>query len=262
MAKKIKEESRQVESVAKALNIMECFIDAETELSLKDISEKTGLYKSRILRLCGTLVANGFLIRLERSAYKLGPKLMTLGKIYEHTNPLATISRPILQELSTETGESTKIFIIDGHQRLCLVREKGTHPLRYAINEGDTMVLHAGASGKLLLAYAPESFRNEILGRTLEKITHTTIIERHRLEKEFENIRSLGYAFSKEEMVPEVGGLAAPVFDHNNHVCAALTISGPIQRFTAARLKDMVQSLKSAARKLSMLLGQTEDITI
>lgn len=91
-------------------------------------------------------------------AYKLGPKLMTIGKIYERTSPLATISRPILRELSALTGESTKIFIIAGHKRLCLVREKGAHPLRYAINEGETMVLHAGSSGKVLLAYAPEAF--------------------------------------------------------------------------------------------------------
>ena len=254
------EGTRQVESVAKALVILECFIGEDTELSLKDISEKTGLYKSRILRLCGTLVANGFLIRLQRSAYKLGPKLMTLGKTYERANPLTAISRPILRELSAVTGESTKIFIIEGHKRLCLVREKGTHPLHYVITEGETMALHAGAGGKVLLAYAPEAFRQDVLNRTLEKITSVTVVERDRLEKQFETIRRQGYCFSRGEMVPDVGGLAAPVFDYNNQACAALAISGPIQRFSDGRRKEMIRSLKAGAQKLSTLLGNIEDV--
>ena len=83
MSKKVKtvakESEHQVEAVAKALNILECFTASQPELSLKQLSEKTGLYKSRILRLCGTLIAYGFLIRQEKSLYKLGPKLMMLG---------------------------------------------------------------------------------------------------------------------------------------------------------------------------------------
>jgi IclR family acetate operon transcriptional repressor len=67
-----------------------------TELSRKQLSERTGLYKSRILRLCGTLMAHGFLICMEGSNYRLGPKLMMLGKIYERSNPLVFIARPIL----------------------------------------------------------------------------------------------------------------------------------------------------------------------
>ena len=81
MIKPPKESAKQIESVDKALGLLNCFSDSIQELSLKQLSEKTGLYKSRILRLCGTLMAHGFLIRLEGSVYRLGPKLMTLGKI-------------------------------------------------------------------------------------------------------------------------------------------------------------------------------------
>ena len=254
-----KESAKQIESVDKALSILECFSDRVPELSLKQLSEKTGLYKSRILRLCGTLMAHGFLIRLEGSLYRLGPKLMMLGKIYERSNTVVSTARPILKELAFLTGESAKLFVIEGVKRLCLAREKGPYPLRYAVNEGETFELYAGASGKALLAFSSEEFRNEILNKKLKKITSTTIVERDRLEKEFEIIRERGYASSVGEVVPEVAGIAAPVFDHTSSIFAALTVAGPIQRFAGERFQDMCKNTIESARKLSELLGYMED---
>lgn len=250
-----KESEKQIESVDKALSILECFSNNTAKLSLKELSEKTGLYKSRILRLCGTLMAHGFLIRSDEAMYSLGPKLMMLGKVYERTNSLVSLARPVLHELAMLTGESTKLFVIEGAKRLCLIREEGFHPLRYAVNEGETFELHAGASGKVLLAFSSEEFRHKILSKKLEKITSTTITDRTRLEQEFELIRQRGYASSIGEVVPEVAGIAAPVFDHADHLVGALTIAGPIQRFAGERFQDMCTHLLEFARKLSMLLG-------
>jgi DNA-binding IclR family transcriptional regulator len=254
-----KESEKQIESVDKALTILECFSDRTTELSLKELSEKTGLYKSRILRLCGTLMAHGFLIRLNGSAYRLGPKLLMLGKAYERANTLISISRPILRELTSLTGESAKLFVIEGTKRLCLVREEGPYPLRYAIREGETFDLHAGASGKVLLAFSSEAFCNEVLKKSLKRMTPTTIVDRDRLEKELEAVRLRGYASSIGEVVPEVAGISAPVFDHTDSIIAALTVAGPIQRFAGERFQDMCRHIKASAQKLSHLLGHAAD---
>jgi len=253
--KPIKESTRQVDAVTKALGILDCFAGSESELSLKQLSERTGLYKSRILRLCGTLAAQGYLIRTPASSYKLGPKLMILGKAYEATNPLSSVARPVLKRLSALTGESTKLFVIEGTNRLCLVREKGTSPLQYAINEGETQPLYAGAGGKLLLAYAREGLRNDVLHHSLEGYTPHTIVDRDSLEAELAAIRRQGYAFSKGELVREVAGLSAPVYDHEGVVCAALTIAGAEQRFAGERKEQMLAQLLDAARELSVLLG-------
>jgi len=251
-----KESAKQIESVDKALSILECFSDSAQELSLKQLSEKTGLYKSRILRLCGTLMAHGFLIRLEGSLYRLGPKLMMLGKVYERANTLISISRPILRELASITGESAKLFVIQGTKRICLVREKGTYPLGYHVEEGESFELYAGAGGKALLAYTSREFRDQVLGeKVLQRLTPTTIVERSRLEQEFRAVREQGYASSSGEVFTEVAGMAAPVFDNENNVCAALTIAGPTQRFTEDRRREMLDNLLAAARRLSRLLG-------
>jgi len=250
-----KETTKQVESVEKALCLLECFSDRSPELSLKQLSEKTGLYKSRILRLCGTLIAHGFLIRMDGSAYRLGPALLMLGKVYERSNSLISLARPVLRELASLTGQSAKIFIVEGTRRMCLAREKGTYPLRYAVNEGETFALHAGASGKVLLAYSSPEFRKTIMNRTLQRITEATITARDRLEKEFDSICKRGYATSIGEVVPEVAGIAAPVFGHNNEIVAAIALSGLIQHFTKERSQEMCKHLLAASQKLSELLG-------
>ncbi len=251
-----KESAKQIESVDKALGILECFSDRVPELSLKQLSEKTGLYKSRILRLCGTLMAHGFLIRMDGSLYRLGPKLMMLGKMYERSNPLIVIARPILRELASITGESAKLFVIQGTKRVCLVREKGPNPLSYHVEEGERFDLYAGAGGKALLAYTTQEFRDKILGeKVLKRLTPVTIVERSRLEAEFRAIRKQGYALSQGEVFSEVAGMAAPVFDHEGSVRGSLTIAGPIQRFTEDRRQEMLDSLLVSARKLSQLLG-------
>jgi DNA-binding IclR family transcriptional regulator len=253
--KPIKESDRQIDTVAKALCLLDCFTVTNPELPLKRLSEMTGLYKSRIIRLCGTLAANGYLIRTPVATYKLGPKLMILGKVYERTNPLTAVARPIMKDLSALTGESTKLFVIEGTKRLCLVRERGPSPLQYAINEGETQELYAGAGGKLLLAFAPEAFQKEIIRRSRKKFTDETITDADALQKELETIRRQGYAASQGELVSEVAGLAAPVYDCESLVCAALTIAGPKQRFGAERRKQMLAQLLDAAQQLSLLLG-------
>jgi DNA-binding IclR family transcriptional regulator len=254
-----KESAKQIESVDKALSILECFSDRVPELSLKQLSEKTGLYKSRILRLCGTMMAHGFLIRQEGSLYRLGPKLMMLGKVYERSNSLISIARPILRELASITGESAKLFVIQGTKRVCLVREKGTYPLSYHVEEGESFELYAGAGGKALLAYTSKEYRDQVLSeKVLQRLTPKTIVERSRLEEEFATIREQGYASSSGEVFTEVAGMAAPVFDHENNICAALTIAGPIQRFTEDRHQEMLESLLASARRLSQLLGYVD----
>ena len=254
-----RESAKLIESVDKALIILECFSDSTPELSLKQLSEKTRLYKSRILRLCGTLIAHGFLIRLEGSLYRLGPKLMMLGKVYKRSNSLMSMARPILQELASITGESAKLYVIQGTRRICLVREKGTYPLGYHVEEGESFELYAGAGGKVLLAYSSKKFRDQVLGeKVLERLTPSTIVERRRLEDEFATIREQGYASSNGELFMEVAGMAAPVFDHKNNVCAAIVIAGPIQRFTEDRRREMLDKLLASNRRLSQLLGHID----
>ena len=253
-----KESMKQIEAVDKALQVLECFLGGEKALSLKQLSEMTGLYKSRILRVCGTLISHGFLIRQQGSFYNLGPKLMMLGKAYEKSNTLVSLARSVLRELASLTGESTSLFVIEGTKRLCLAREEGSAAIRYSIREGQVLELYAGAGGKALLAYAPQELRDRILGSdAIKPLTSFTIVDRERLEMEFKAIRKQGYSVSRGERVSEAAALAAPVYDHMDEVCAVITVAGPIQRFSEKHSEGIKRHLLDSARKLSALLGHS-----
>jgi DNA-binding IclR family transcriptional regulator len=255
-----KESERHVESVIKAIEILGCFTVDEPQLSLMQLSEKTGLYKSGITRICGTLTAYGFLVREPGPIYKLGPRLMTLGKIYEQSNTLLSLAQPIMRELVSLTSETAELYVLDGKKRICIAVEEAPSSIRYVMKEGESLELHAGASGKLFLAYSSEAFRTEILNeKVLEKFTDKTIVARDQLAREFETIRQKGYATSMSERYPEVAAIAAPIYDHDESVVAALSISGPEYRFTKKHRNLMLESLLSSARKLSYLLGRVDD---
>lgn len=254
--KKAKTSVPIVDSLATALRILDYFTIRTPELSLRELSEKSGLYKSRIHRLCGTLVALGFLTRMPSSSYRLGPKLMTLGKIYENTNTLVTLSRSIMKRLAEVTGESVALFQLDGETSFCLAREFGSSRLVFSIQEGDHMDLHASAAGRILLTYGPKELSEKILSlSTLDKFTSETITDPKKLAEELSVIRQRGYAVNRGERELEVAAIAAPIFDHAKKVESALAIVGPVQRFSVDREEEIVHNLLEATRKISELLG-------
>ena len=246
----------KVDTVARALSILECFTASEPEQTLKQLCEKTGLYKSRVHRLCRTLLDCGYLVRSSYYSYRLGPKLLVLGKVYERTNTLVSISRPIMQELAAAAGESAALFALEGEMSICLAREYGPSRLFFAINEGDFMQLYATAIGRVLLAHAPDGFRKKVLGRDLEAITPATIVDRKSLEEECRTILTRGYSISREEREPGVAAIAAPIFDFDKKVPAALALVGPVQRISEENVPGMVEKLLAATNRISLLMGE------
>jgi IclR family KDG regulon transcriptional repressor len=256
MREKVKESTRHVEAVLKALEILDCF-QVQPLLPLKKISELTGMNKSRVIRLCGTLSSRGYLIYdLETQNYRLGFKALALAKAHERSNNLISLSQPILRNLADQTGESASLFVVDGLQRVCLAREEGTFSIRYNILEGQRMVLYAGAGGKVLLAFGPEELCRKVLSRDhLRKLTPTTIQDPKRLAKELEAVRRQGYASSYGERDFDVAALAAPIYNHGGKVCAALTIAGPVNRFSNEHNVKHLKILLASAERLSRMLG-------
>ena len=254
--KKNKSSAPIVDSLATALRLLDYFTIAEPELSLRQLSEKSGLYKSRIHRLCGTLVVSGFLVRMPWSSYRLGPKLMALGKIYEKTNTTVSVSRPVMRELATVTGESVALFSLDGDNSFCLCREFGSSRLVFSINEGDHMQLHASAAGRVMLAHGTPALRDKVLGTDpLERFTPMTMVDPKKIKKELAIIKKRGYGINRGERELEVAAVAAPIFNHDGTVTTALAVVGPVQRFSDEHIPAIVENLREATRRISLSLG-------
>jgi len=260
-AKPTREEDRHVEAVLRMIDLVECFRKSRPGLSLTELSDMTGLQKSRVLRLCGTLIHKGYLIRNDETLrYSLGSKFMVLGRIYEQTNSLAALSRPIIKELAGQTGETSSLFILQGIRRLCLVREDGDQPVRLANVQGDILDLHRGVGGKVLLAFAEDDERERLMRAFADDSSIAlSRADANRLREELEVIRRDGHTLALEDVIPAVGSLAAPVFDYAGRCCASVAVAGPIPRVSPERKLVLLESLLAATAELSSRLGHSPD---
>jgi DNA-binding IclR family transcriptional regulator len=183
---------------------------------------------------------------------------MVLGKVYEKTNSLRSIAAPLMKELSTKTGESTALFVVDGMKCICMAREMGHSRLVYSINEGDDMELHPTASGRVLLAYADNEFTEKVLSQIPPtQFTANTQTNRKVIEAKLKQIRQRGYDINNEEREEGISALAAPIFDFENKVPAALAVVGPVHRFTGEHRQFMLSALLQASREISRLMGES-----
>jgi len=250
-----KETLRHVDAVLSALSILDCFL-REPILSVKQLIDMTGLTRNRVMRLCGTLEKGGYLVQdCEARKFSLGFHIMVLGKAFDKSNNLVSIARPILKELAQNTGESASLYVLEGTKRLVLAREEGTQVIRYSVAEGQRLPIHAGASGKTILAFSPEDVTRRLINnKPLTRFTPHTVTDRVVLRAELVKIRSSGYAFSQSERALDAASIAAPVFNNENRLVGAISIGGPVSRFTSSRAAYLKQVLK-AANEFSMRLG-------
>jgi DNA-binding IclR family transcriptional regulator len=247
---------RHVEAVLAALDVLDCFLSTPS-MTTKQLIDRTGFTRNRVMRLTGTLLHKGYLIQDEAlGEYRPGPKIGLLNKGFEPRQGIALLARPILKQIAVKTGEFASMYVREGLERVILVREEGTQAVRYTVAEGQRLELYTGASGKVILAYAPKEVLETLLSSvSLVKRTQKTITDPAQLQRELERIRQQGYAESVGERVVDVGAVATPVFDSKGDLVGSLSITGPVSRFTPETRKVYIKIALAAAAKLSEQLG-------
>jgi DNA-binding IclR family transcriptional regulator len=222
-----------VSAVNRALSLLDAFTQEASTLSLAALSERTGLYKSTILRLLQSLEAFGYVQRTSAGHYSLGPAPLRLAAIFRSDLHPAELIMPVLRHLMQHTGESATFYVRSGEMRLVAYRVDSTRSVRDNIQTGQLLPLHAGAAGKVLVdfeRFAPGS-------------TPDTAARRPPLLR-----------VSVGERDPEMAAMACPVFGIANHLEGAVALSGPVGRFDRARVTLMTPPLMEAARSLTVAL--------
>lgn len=243
-----KEASRHVEAVLSALDILDCFQN-HPGLTLKAIIDMTGLTRSRVMRLIGTLEARGYVVgNPDTRTYHPGIKLSILAKTFERNNKVEVMIRPVLKQLAGDTGESATLYVSDGLERVALAREEGSHAIRYSVPEGQRYALRrGGAASKVLLAFGPPELSAAVLG--------DPATDARSLKKEITKAKKQGYAVSQSENTPGASSLATPVFGADGILAGAMTLSGPSIRMTEEQIEKWVDLIVETAGYLSGRLG-------
>ncbi len=245
------------QSLERAVAILECFTLDEPVLGVREAARKARLSSSAAGRLMGAMKDLGILNQdPETSAYMMGSKVLAWAGIYTVTSDVRALSLPVMVRLQQQTRETISLYVMEGNDRVCVERLESSETVRIVARVGRRIPLYAGSAGKVFLAYLPESRRDEILaGIKLVPMTKRTITDLDELKTNLGKIQRQGYAVSKGEWVLEASGVAAPIFDQFGRISAALTISGPSQRFTEEKIHEIAALVKPAAEEISHELG-------
>ena len=219
----------------------------------KELAQEIDTPLPTTYHLLKTLVDLGALVKLEREGYRLGPAIGALSDSYLEQGEPLRILEPAVRDLAKITGETTYMTAWRSGKIEVVVTVSSSRPVRVApLGHVSQSYAHARASGKVMLAFARPSLREEYLyNNPLEKITPLTIDNSEILEGELKEIVKRGYATDLEEYAPDVSCLSVPVLA-SGHLIAALTVSAPTIRFNTEfdTLLSQIWATKGQAERL------------
>jgi DNA-binding IclR family transcriptional regulator len=244
-----------VQSVDRAVAIL--YLLAErSEAGVTEIASAIGVHKSTASRLLASL-EGGRLVEqtTHRGSYRLGSGLLRLAAPVSGRMDVTREGRPVLEALAGEVGETVNLAVLRGTDVVNLEQVRGPATITTVNWVGQPTPLHATSGGKVLLAALAPDDLAAFLARPLPRFTPETITERPALEHELARVREQGYATTTEELEQGLDAVAAPVRDAGGHVVAAITVSGPVYRFDAARMAEVAPAVVAAGADLSRRLG-------
>jgi IclR family transcriptional regulator, KDG regulon repressor len=235
-------------SVAKALAIIE-YVGLEQLSTIPQLSARTGLPKSTLHRLLGTLVDAGFLYRATHGRYKVSFKLWRIGASAVDLDSIRQNARHVLADLVKKTSETAHYSVYEDGHAVYVEKMDGLHPVRAYTALGGRSPAYAGATGKALLAWQSEDEIRRV-AKGAKRFTRNTLVGELPILREMSRIRKMGYAVNQGEWRDGVWGVAAPILEPAGDVLAAIGISGPEERIRAG-LDSLARSVMRAAAELS-----------
>jgi IclR family transcriptional regulator, KDG regulon repressor len=247
-------------SVLRAVQILQCFSLENPHFTHSEISKRLGLNKAAVTRLLYSLEKSGLIEKdVESGRFGLTIRLYQIGSVYTNLTGIPQAARPALVELTSACEESSHISILREFEIVYVDKVESARPIRMMSYVGRKLPAYCTGTGKAIIANLGEEFLKEFLQKVrLKRHTPNTITKAAEFRAELEKVRGLGYATDNAENEPEVMSVAAPVRDQSGKVVAAVSIAGPVYRMTEnGRMERFVPSVLHAAERISRRLGYT-----
>lgn len=248
------DEQYYLRSIGRALDVLNCF-DGLTALSLKDIGSRTDLPESTLFRVLLTLEKHEYLQQHRDGTYQLAPKLI-YGWLVQAANKLRDTARPELERLANRFNETVSLAYLYDDRIHVLDCMETFHEIRMANKVGRVLPPHCSAMGKAITAFQDRELADRILEvYGLAPRTEKTIVDRHRLFKELEEVRRTGVGYDREESIR--GGLCigAAVRPEGLPVISAISLSTPLVRMTKEREKEIRAAVIESAETIAGLIS-------
>ncbi len=248
-----------VQSIEVGMQILKTLAAAGTDLSLQQISERSGIHPSKIHRYLVSFGQTGMTRKTAHGRYDLGPYVLELGVNYLSRLDPSRIALPVMEALREQTEEGI-ILNVWGDSGSTVIRwYQSRHPISVGIRPGATFMTTMSASGRVFLAWLPERETRAVVAAELEQLERENHPLRPRSLDEIERIkeetRQRGLARVEGHSVRGISALAAPVFDYRGEICLTLALFGFSSSFDADWDGANAQLLKAAAAEISRQSG-------
>ncbi len=236
-------------------DILMAFVDGPRTLGVSAIARKVGISKAVVHRVLQSLASRGLVETSGSGEYQLGPAAVAIGGRALQNLDLRRTAQPTLVQLRDVTRETTTLSQFLGSSRIYLDQYEGPQEVKVVLEAGRPHKLHAGATGKCMLAFLPEEAQESVLAGSLDQLTPATMSDPELLRAELKDIRETGVAVSVEERQRGVGAIASPLFGPHGEVLGAISVAGPTQRFTPEFIAENRPRVLRAAQTISQKLG-------
>lgn len=248
----------QVSSVVRALQVLECFMDSETEWTLKALVGRLGLPTTTVFRQVSTLTEWKYLEQDPvRKSYRPGPRLLLLSSAILGQSDLRRTARPELEHLSDTLQETINLSVMLEHDIFYLDKVETHRSIVCNTQVGSRAPAYATGGGRAMLSCQNEEYIDAYckwMEGAARAFTGNTITDPERLRKELSFARLHGYAVDNGEIEEGLVCLGAPIFDMNRRAIGAVSVSGPDYRMQADQ-EMMIREVRQTALNISRLLG-------
>ena len=243
-----------VQSVHRALQILNAIADAGGEATLTALAHKVQLKVSTCHHLLSTLIEAGYAAKRRGArTYVLGSRILALSTVCLREVNLPQRAQRVIETLNVKTGEAVQLAVLQGNDLVTLIRREALHAVRVdAAKLGKSDAAHATATGKAILAWIPEAELLRIVeAKGLPAFTEHTITSFEKLREELRLVRRNGYAMDREEFQLDVLCIGAPIRTSSGTVIGSISVSSPVFRVDEEKIEKFRELIVSAAQSLS-----------
>lgn len=255
--KKPRENTGQVQSLCRALSLLNVIAEEDRGMTMTDIAQRASLPLSTTHRLLTTLQHERY-VRFdnEQSLWMMGVQAFIIGNAFVRSRDIIATSRPFMIALMEKSGETVNLAVADQGECIYLAQIECRQMMRVQAKPGSRVPMHSSAVGKALLAAMPDEKARKFLAmRELERGTDKTVVNLKALCSEIEDVRSSSFGRDDEEHCVGLRCVASVIYDEFGEPMAAVSLSGPLARIGDDRFPVLGAMVKDTAREITAAMG-------
>jgi len=245
-----------VQSVDRALDIIEILAVEPEGLGVTEVAEKADLHKSTAHRLISTLAERGYLEKTETGNYKIGLRLIGAVSCYINSLELQTEARPYLAQINADLGLTAHLGVLDGDQAVYVEKMDVISSVKLYSQIGLHVPAFCSSLGKCILAKYSRKELEDVMGNCrFINYTKNTIPDMEALHEELAKVRQQGWGMDNEEYEEGHRCIGAPVYDYRGEIIAAVSASGSTKILTEDRFREVAEYVMKTAAEVSRSMG-------